>query len=127
VIAAIPVSAWDLPDYIVASGGLRSSASEMAKYLQANMHPEGSLAEAIRLSHQQLFQSKDEPAVAMNWIRTPYKQLGTAIWHNGETGGYSSYMGFTEDGRAGAVLLSNVAEESIDDLGVALLLDAYKF
>jgi D-alanyl-D-alanine-carboxypeptidase/D-alanyl-D-alanine-endopeptidase len=42
------------------------------------------------------------------------------VWHNGETGGYRSFLGFTTDGRRGVVILSNTAVDA-DDLGFATL------
>ena len=64
--------------------------------------------------------------MAVNWIRSANKTLNqTVIWHNGGTGGFRSFLGFTEDGRFGVVVLSNSGEE-VDDLGMALLRDLGK-
>jgi D-alanyl-D-alanine-carboxypeptidase/D-alanyl-D-alanine-endopeptidase len=93
----------------------------MLKYLELNMHPAGSLGSAIRACHSELFHEKDGFAVGMNWIRSSSKSLGTVIWHNGGMGGASSYLGFTEDGRAGVVILSNVGSEPVDNLAWAIL------
>jgi D-alanyl-D-alanine-carboxypeptidase/D-alanyl-D-alanine-endopeptidase len=42
------------------------------------------------------------------------------VWHNGATGGYRSFLGFTADGRRGVVIITNTAVEA-DDLGFATL------
>jgi serine-type D-Ala-D-Ala carboxypeptidase/endopeptidase len=42
------------------------------------------------------------------------------VWHNGMTDGYSSFFGFTADGRRGVVILANTAVDA-DDLGLATL------
>jgi hypothetical protein len=42
------------------------------------------------------------------------------IWHNGGTGGYRSYLGFTKDKSLGVVVLANSAND-IDDIGQYLL------
>jgi hypothetical protein len=42
------------------------------------------------------------------------------VWHNGGTGGYRSFIGFTADGRHGVVILTNTAA-SVDELGFATL------
>ena len=112
---------WDLPNYLAGSGALRSTVADMLKYLEMNMHPVGSLGGAIRACHSELFHEKDGFAIGMNWVRSPSKSLGTVIWHNGEMGGASSYLGFTEDGRAGVVILSNVGSDAVDDLAWAIL------
>jgi hypothetical protein len=48
-------------------------------------------------------------------------KFGTeAIWHNGGTGGYHSFIGFDKKKRRGVVVLANSAN-SIDDIGFHLL------
>jgi len=42
------------------------------------------------------------------------------VWHNGGTGGYRSFIGFTADGRHGVVILTNTATQ-VDELGFAAL------
>ena len=41
------------------------------------------------------------------------------VWHNGGTGGYRSFLGFTADRRRGVVILCNTAAD-VDDLGFAV-------
>ena len=96
----------------------------MLKYLMANMHPEGQpLEHALRESHQVLFKEDEHTAFGMNWIhlQTP-KLKQPLIWHNGGTGGFRSFLGFTEDSRFGVVILSNTSED-VDHLAIALLHD----
>jgi serine-type D-Ala-D-Ala carboxypeptidase/endopeptidase len=60
-------------------------------------------------------------AFGMNWMRAQNRRLKQPlIWHNGATGGFRSYLGFTGDGRFGVLVLSN-GTESVDGLGVAML------
>jgi serine-type D-Ala-D-Ala carboxypeptidase/endopeptidase len=42
------------------------------------------------------------------------------VWHNGMTGGYGAFLGFTADGQRAVVILANTAE-STDDPGFATL------
>jgi len=112
---------WDLPSHLAGSGALRSTASDMLKYLQANMHPEGPLSNVLKESHEELYRDEDI-SLGMNWVRSYYKKSGLmVIWHNGAMGGACSYLGFTKDGKFGVVLLSNVGMEFVDSLGVKLL------
>jgi CubicO group peptidase (beta-lactamase class C family) len=121
VVAVMDSDPWDLPNHLAGSGALRSTVADMLKYLELNMHPAGSLGGAIRASHSELFRENDDFAVGMNWVRSSSKSLGTVIWHNGAMGGASSYLGFTEDGRVGVVVLSNVGSDGVDDLAWAIL------
>ena len=52
--------------------------------------------------------------------RRPDLDRQTVIWHNGGTGGFRSFLGFTEDGRFGVVVLAN-ALAAVDPLGLRLL------
>ena len=47
------------------------------------------------------------------------------IWHNGGTGGFRSFLGFTEQGGLGVLILSNSSED-VDDLAIELLRDLAK-
>jgi CubicO group peptidase (beta-lactamase class C family) len=43
------------------------------------------------------------------------------FWHNGETGGFKSFIGFNPKQNAGVVVLSNVAQGGSTEMGFALL------
>ena len=42
------------------------------------------------------------------------------VWHNGGTGGYASFVGFTRESEAAVVVLAN-SEKSVDSVGVDIL------
>jgi hypothetical protein len=50
------------------------------------------------------------------------QRISGTIWHNGGTGGYRSYIGFTKDRRHAVVVLAN-SENDVDDIGQYLLGD----
>jgi D-alanyl-D-alanine-carboxypeptidase/D-alanyl-D-alanine-endopeptidase len=76
---------------------------------------------AIRRSHQELFQEFPGRAIGMNWSRSFESNISqNIIWHNGGTGGFRSYLGFTEDRRFGVFVLSNTAI-SVDALAEEIL------
>jgi len=54
--------------------------------------------------------------IGLGWMTTD-KGI---VWHNGGTGGYRSFIGFTADGRRGVVILTNSAT-GVDELGFAAL------
>lgn len=122
VVYSLRSAEWLLPDHLAAAGGLRSNASDMLKFLRANMRLDDSaIGRALRRSHAELFKANDTRGVGMNWIRSRRdKDRPAMIWHNGGTGGFRSFMGFYEDGSAGVVVLSNAVGDT-DDLGVELL------
>lgn len=107
---------------LAGAGGIRSTGHDMLKYLQAQMRLAGSpLEKAMRRSHEPLFTESPEHSIAMNWMRSRKKGLSsTLLWHNGATGGFHSFLGFTEDGRHGVLVLANTST-SVDQLAMEIL------
>jgi CubicO group peptidase (beta-lactamase class C family) len=122
LVLALRSAPWFKNNDLGGAGALRSTATDMLRYLRANMHPAGQpLEHALEQSHQVLFQEDERTAYGMNWIHVQSQRLGREIiCHNGGTGGFRSFVGFTADSRFGVLLLSNSAED-VDDLAVALL------
>jgi hypothetical protein len=95
----------------------------MRLFLRANLKP-AAIGAAITASHREIHHANSGPSVGMNWLRVSSKRLGkTVIMHNGGTGGFHTFIGFTEDRSAGVMVLSN-RSESVDSLGASLLEDA---
>lgn len=121
-VVALRSAPWFLGNNLSAAGGLRSTAADMLKYLKANMHPEGQpLEQALRRSHQPLFQEDKHTSFGMNWILSDNSTLRQkVIWHNGGTGGFCSFLGFTADGRFGVLVLANSSGDA-DGLALTIL------
>lgn len=59
--------------------------------------------------------------VGLGWMMLK-REGDEIIWHNGGTGGYRSFVGFTRAGHGGVVALSNVSTVvGLDDVGFNLL------
>jgi CubicO group peptidase (beta-lactamase class C family) len=114
------VSSWNLKLF-AAAGGIRSTGNDMLRYLKANM----GLTPTALYSAMQLAQTArtsgpgPENRIGLIWM-TQHGSDGDVIWHNGMTGGYASFIGFTADRRYGVVILTNTATV-VDDLGFAAL------
>ncbi|MBI4559287.1 MAG: beta-lactamase family protein [Candidatus Hydrogenedentes bacterium] len=113
---------WEAPRAFAGAGALRSSAKDMQKFLAANMGLRTSeLAPALKLAQQEQFRVNDQHAAGMGWQRTWRDDVGqVVIWHNGGTGGYHSFLGFTEDRRVGVVILTN-SSTNCDPAGFEVL------
>lgn len=122
ILLGLRSSPWFEGNDLGGAGALRSTAADMLKYLQANLHPEGqSLEHALRESHRELIKEDERTAYGMNWVRTEGQTLKQPVlWHNGGTGGFRSFLGFAERSRVGVMVLSN-SSESVDDLATELL------
>jgi serine-type D-Ala-D-Ala carboxypeptidase/endopeptidase len=109
---------YDFPNAQAGAGGIRSTANDMLRYLKANMGIDQSpLAAAMKLAQQPRGNMVETARVGLAWMTTG----NGIVWHSGGTGGYRSFLGFTEDGRRGVVILANTAAELFDDLGFATL------
>lgn len=120
VMIALGNDEWRLPNHLAGAGGIRSTGRDMLTFLRANMgRLPPPLDAAIDRSHQELHRA--EMRMGMNWIHSFKSGLSRrVIWHNGGTGGFSTYLGFTDDRQYGVFVLSNTAS-SVDTLAVDIL------
>ena len=122
-----PTSYWDLPA-MPGAGALRSSARDMARFIAAQHLSKGASPSAANLSGSQLAQQAqatmdDRHSIGLGWILT--KARGDDIvWHNGQTGGFHSFAGFSRASGQGVVILANSAVD-VDDIGFHLINTAF--
>lgn len=117
--AGTPVGNWNF-QALAGAGAIKSSAGDMLRYLKANMGQlKSALYPAMQLAHAARADGPGE-RIGLAWMTRP-DPAGAVIWHNGATGGYASFLGFTADGKHGVVILTNISR-SVDDLGFATLL-----
>lgn len=124
------IRAWDF-EALAGAGAIRSTADDMLTYLQANLHPERlqatsaataaarTLPGALRLSHELRADAGPLLRIGFAWLYNP--RTGD-YWHNGATGGYSSYVFFNPQVDYAGVVLMNMGvspeEEFMDLLGL---------
>lgn len=108
-----PVGHWHF-DALAGAGAIRATATDMLRYLQAHIHPDGlppALARAVR-----------EVALPQHRMVGPAGARGTRValvwnhrhirgkellWHTGGTGGFTAFAGFSPTAAAGVALLAN--------------------
>ena len=108
--------AWDL-DALAGAGAIRSTASDMLTYLEAQLHPDrfnqahesadsalATLASALQMSQELRADALPGTKVAFAWL---FDTKSGSYWHNGATGGYSSYAFFNPKEDFAAVVLFN--------------------
>jgi serine-type D-Ala-D-Ala carboxypeptidase/endopeptidase len=103
-----PAVAWDIPA-LAGAGALRSTATDMLRFVEANLHPDRTrIADALRSAHQpRLVVKKDKLEIGLAWLRMKKKSGQGITWHNGGTGGFASFIGFSPAKDVGVVVLSN--------------------
>ena len=104
---------WEPGDTYLAAGGLVTDIEDMLKYAQLCLDGEGAPGEC------------QKPLTEINAASESYKSMGIRmddigmawlidrengfIWHNGGTGSYNSYLGFSPEKGTAVVILSNLA------------------
>ena len=90
------VENWDIPA-LAGAGAIRSSTSDLAKFISANLgYMNSSLMEAMEISHQIRHDKAGGTSIAMAWhINKGAK--GEVICHGGGTGGYRTFIGFVNN------------------------------
>lgn len=115
-----PVQPWHF-EALAGCGAINSTGADMLRYLKANMdRGNGALTEAMKFAHEPRRALGGDERIGLAWM-TKHDNDGDVTWHNGMTGGYASFVGFTTDGKRGVVILTNI-QQSVDDLGFATLL-----
>jgi CubicO group peptidase (beta-lactamase class C family) len=114
-----PAHAWDL-DAMAGAGAIRSTAGDMLTYLEANLHPEvlkpagnspaaATLSAALARQHELRADAMPGMRIGLAWL---FVTESGSYWHNGATGGYSSYAFFNPKGDYAAVVLLNTSISS---------------
>lgn len=120
-----PVTAWTWDDQSVltGAGGLVSTAEDMMKYLVVNLQASAKatqLDKAFATTHQPRGDA-GKMKIGYGWhIRDE-----DIVWHNGGTGGFRSFAGFSKAKNKAVVVLTN-SNTGADDLGFHLLDSKYE-
>jgi serine-type D-Ala-D-Ala carboxypeptidase/endopeptidase len=108
---------------LAGAGGLRSTLPDMLTFAKINLKPENLPLRAALLLARQSRGSIPGGEVGLGWhiIEVPSgDQSWPLVWHNGGTGGFSTFIGFRTDRQRAVVLLAN-ANADLTALGLALL------
>jgi CubicO group peptidase (beta-lactamase class C family) len=113
-----PARPWDFTA-LVGAGGIRSTASDMLLYLDAQLHPDHlpaavlarpngkTLAAAIARTHMIHAAAGEGQHIALNWM---HSDESGSYWHNGATGGYSSDAIWNLDDDLAVIVLSATSD-----------------
>ena len=108
---------WNLDAYTPA-GGLVASANQMLDFIEANLAPELLF---VSEAQRPVGKSSDEPQRALG-LGFAHGEIGgqKLLWHNGGTGGFSTYFGFAPELDFGIVILTN-GTGNVDALAASLI------
>jgi CubicO group peptidase (beta-lactamase class C family) len=113
------IANWDIPT-LAGAGAIRSTIHDLLLFAKANLKPpQAPLAAAILRAQTERHRINPNLEMGLGWHVSSVAGL-EIVWHNGETGGYHSYLGLdVKNGRAVAILTNTAC--SIDDIGMHLL------
>jgi CubicO group peptidase (beta-lactamase class C family) len=92
-----------------AAGALRSSVSDMLKYIKYHLNGDD---EVIRLSHQTTWGDIKYYASGLNWQMNKTSAGHRRIWQSGGSFGFSSHCVIFPELRLGIILLSNESDQN---------------
>jgi serine-type D-Ala-D-Ala carboxypeptidase/endopeptidase len=107
---------------LAGAGALRSTATDMLRFLRANLDPASTpLAASLERIQRPRQRMGRGMQMGLGWliVRSP-EPAGPLLWHNGGTNGFRSFAGVARDRGIAVVVLGNSAR-SVDRLGLRLV------
>ncbi len=122
--AGKPAPAWDL-GALQGAGAIRSTARDLLAYVAVHLRKgDGPLSKALSAVTRPERPTEDaRRRIGLAW-QIDSRRGPAIVWHNGMTGGYASFVGFTADGERGVVVLTNVSRDVGEIAFEALLPDS---
>ncbi|MBV9063228.1 MAG: serine hydrolase [Alphaproteobacteria bacterium] len=119
-----PAEHWDYGNGIAGAGGYRSTAADIAKFLQAILgYRKSPLAPAFAAMTKTRRPGGMTPATAIALAWNILDQDGREIvWKNGSVGGFRAFIGYDAAARIGLIALANAQTATgMDDIGLHIL------
>jgi CubicO group peptidase (beta-lactamase class C family) len=110
-----PTAPWSGDGYAPAGVGVRSTAADLAAFVAGVLAGTAPGASAT----EPRFAAPDGDRVGYGWFTSTAGDR-ELLWHNGGTGGFSSYVGIDRAAGRGVVVLGNT-DRGVERLGMALL------
>lgn len=111
-----PQGPWDFQE-IAGAGGIRSTMHDMLIYAKANLSKQPTMLEkAMVLAHKPTFEGESKVGLGWHYF---LKDGRTWLVHNGQTGGYHSFIAVDAESGIAVVVLSNVSADN--GVGVRLM------
>ncbi|PCJ22805.1 MAG: serine hydrolase [SAR86 cluster bacterium] len=111
------VQNWDAPA-LAGAGAIRSTAQDMLKFLATQLGQTNStLTAAMKLTQQpQTYYGDKDDRIGLGWFISTEGEH-SYHWHDGGTGGYTSFAAFSVEENRAVVLLTN-STRSLNGIGV---------
>ena len=93
----------------------------MLTFVAANIGPpQSQLERSMRASHEVREEISAQMSIGLNWL---IRNVGDEkiLWHDGGTAGFTTFIGFDPDRQIGVVVLANMGQAAVGDIGLHLL------
>ncbi|HSP53433.1 MAG TPA: serine hydrolase domain-containing protein [Cryobacterium sp.] len=117
--SGLPVQPWAMGAY-APGGGAVSTAHDLAAFATAILD---GTAPGLAAMDPVAPAGADDTHVGMFWHISDWPTGQTITWHTGQTGGYSTYFGIDRADGTAVIVLSDVSNPAVSDLGRELLAD----
>lgn len=114
------VSVWH-QEAMAPAGAIKASVVDLTKFILKCLQPEkDKISWGIQKAIQPFYKVNEERSIGLGWIIEEIE--GELVyWHNGQTGGYCSFIGFSPSMKTGVVLLCNfTGVESLRSVGLGM-------
>ncbi len=114
---------WDF-DVLAPAGGLRSTASDMLRFATTLLKDNGQFSTVMQMTTKSYGKTEiPDNDMGLGWLIAK-KQGHEVFWHNGGTGGFSSFLAINKEKNIAVIVLSNTATTHsgvVDDIGGSIL------
>lgn len=117
--SGLPASPW-LMDGYAPGGAAVSTADDLALLATALLKGTAPGMDSLDPTRAT---DRTNTLIGAFWQTSHWFNGQTIIWHNGQTSGYTAYLGLDRRNHKAVVVLSDVGRDDITDLGVRLLSD----
>jgi D-alanyl-D-alanine-carboxypeptidase/D-alanyl-D-alanine-endopeptidase len=110
---------WDFNDATAGQGAIRSTITDMIKFLKFNLSYE-KLKGPVMMTQELQFTDKEKGIkLGLGWHIGSLREQ-KYLFHSGGTGGYRSYIGLLPGSKTGIIILSNSTND-VDNIGISIL------
>jgi serine-type D-Ala-D-Ala carboxypeptidase/endopeptidase len=118
-----PVPPWEM-GALAAAGSLRSSATDLLRYLDAQLHPQATpLTNALRAVQLPRAAVRGKDSICLVWNHRAFPRY-ELFFHGGATRGFTAFLGFCRQADVGVIALTNgswTRQNTVIPTGYALL------
>jgi CubicO group peptidase (beta-lactamase class C family) len=118
-----PTCPWDFP-VMFSAGAVRSTLPDICLFLEAHLTTNHPIASVFQSCTKEIY-PMTMGGIGKAWHHDHFSGSisggGDIVWHNGGTGGFSSYIGFYPEKQMGLILLANQSSEGLDGLALKIL------